>query len=77
MMRRPSSAIARVLAGIALLAGAGLASCGGDDLTIGTGQPIALPTPRPTPSPTCGQAGDACDFDTDCCDRICTLGECQ
>jgi len=76
-MLRRSASIARLLAGVALLAGAGLASCGGDDLTIGSGLPIVLPTARPTASPTCGQVGDACSFNSDCCDNICTLGECQ
>ena len=74
-MRRPSSSIARLLVGVALLVGSG--GCGGDDLTIGSGLPIVLPTARPTASPACGEVGDACSFNTDCCDNICTLGECQ
>jgi len=75
-MRRSRAFVRRLTAGIVLLAGAGLASCGGDDLTVGTGLPVVLPTARPTPSPTCGQVGDACTFDSDCCDRICSNREC-
>ena len=76
-MRRSRAFVRRLTAGIVLLAGAGLASCGGDDLTVGTGLPVVLPTPRATATPTCGQSGDACTFNSDCCDKICTDGACD
>jgi hypothetical protein len=75
-MRRSRAVVPRLIAGIVLLAGAGLASCGGDDLTVGTGLPVALPTARATARPTCGQVGDACTFDSDCCDGNCAGQEC-
>jgi len=61
-----------VLALAALLAIVNAIGCGGDDLLIGSSQPPVPPTSASgTPTPTCGEAGDACTRGADCCSGQC------
>jgi len=60
-----------VLTLVALAIGAAGMGCGGNDLTV-VGVLPATPTASLTPTATCGEEGETCTVNSDCC-RSCDV----